>query len=183
MRRHRRRRPAPSPPAAGFVREPIELADLAFVLETACGNDRLHRTEGVELYVAAHRIAGLAPGLYRYAAGAHRLVELRSGDLSGSMVNACLRQEMAGSAAAGLVMVGSVARAAARAGERSYRDLLLEAGAIGQRAYLAAEALGLAARNLAAFLDDWFNDLLGLDGAERAALHLTMIGRESPREG
>jgi SagB-type dehydrogenase family enzyme len=167
--------------AVGFVREPIELESLAFVLESACGNRWLRRAAGVELYVAAHRVAGIAPGLYRYAADAHRLIPLRSGDLSDSMVNACLRQEMAGSAAAGLVMVGSVAREAARAGERSYRDLLLEAGAIGQRVYLAAEALGLAARNLAAFIDDWFNDLIELDGEERAALHLTMLGREDSR--
>ena len=153
------------------------------MLEAACGNASLRRAPGVELYVAAHRVAGLEPGLYRYEAGAHRLTALQSGDLSGRMLNACLRQEMAGSASAGLVMVGSVAREAARAGERSYRDLLLEAGAIGQRVYLAAEALGLRARNLAAFLDDWFNDLLGLDGAERAAIHLTMLGREAPHEG
>jgi SagB-type dehydrogenase family enzyme len=90
---------------------------------------------------------------------------------------------MAGSAAAGLVMVAGIAQQAARAGERSYRDLLLEAGAVGQRVYLAAEALGLAARNLAAFWDERFNDLLGLDGTERAAIHLTMLGREVPRAG
>ena len=167
--------------AAGFVREPIELESLAFVLEAACGNPWLRRAAGVELFVAAHRVTGLAPGIYRYAADAHRLIPLRSGDQSGPMVNACLRQEMAGSAAAGLIMVGSVAREAARAGERSYRDLLLEAGAIGQRVYLAAEALGLAARNLAAFIDDWFNDLIGQGGEERAALHLTMVGREVSR--
>ena len=42
--------------------------------------------------------------------------------------------------------------------------------------YLAAEAQGLAARNLAAFTDKKLNDLLGLDGRRRAVLHLTMLG-------
>ena len=73
-------------------------------------------------------------------------------------------------------MVGRLEASASRAGERSYRDLLLESGGIGQRIYLAAEATGLAARNLAAFLDDEFNQLLGLDGRRLAALHLTLLG-------
>ena len=59
---------------------------------------------------------------------------------------------------------------------RLYRDLLLEAGAIGQRLYLAAEAAGLAARNLAAFVDDDLNRLVGLDGRREAVVHLTMAG-------
>ena len=63
-------------------------------------------------------------------------------------------------------------------GDRRYRDLLLESGAIGQRVYLAAEALGLAARNLAAFRDDRFNELLGLRERRLFALHLTMVGWE-----
>lgn len=185
--------PRPSPPATrvdaairarrsalAFQREAIERESLAFVLETACGHAWLRRAPGVELYVAVHRVADLEPGLYRYEAGAHRLAPLRRGDLSGPMLRACLRQEMAGSAAAGLLMVARISREAARAGERSYRDLLLEAGAVAQRIYLAAEALGLAARNLAAFLDDSLNALLELDGAQEAVVHLTMLGREAP---
>ena len=51
----------------------------------------------------------------------------------------------------------------------------MEAGAVGQRIYLAAEAAGVAARNLAAFIDERFNELLGLPGGWYA-LHLTMLG-------
>jgi len=164
--------------ADGFESEAIALESLAFVLEMACGHAWLRRAPGVELYVAAHRVADLEPGLYRYEAGSHRLAMLRSGELAGPMVRACLQQEMAGSAAVGLLMVAHIAREAARTGERSYRDLLVESGAIGQRVYLAAESVGLAARNLAAFLDDWLNGLLELDGEERAVVHLTMLGKE-----
>jgi nitroreductase len=53
---------------------------------------------------------------------------------------------------------------------------LLESGAVAQRIYLAAEAVGLAARNLAAYVDDRFNELLQLDRRGRFALHLTMLG-------
>ena len=70
-------------------------------------------------------------------------------------------------------------RAAGPLRKRGYSDLLIEAGGIGQRIYLAAEAAGLAARNLAAFRDDDLNGLLDLDGRERAVLHLTLAGREA----
>ena len=93
------------------------------------------------------------------------------------MVRACLRQTKAGTAALGVLMVAKLADSALRAGDRSYRDLLLEAGALGQRIYLAAEAAGLTARNLAAFLDADLNALAGLDGTREAVVHLTMVGR------
>ncbi len=93
------------------------------------------------------------------------------------MIRACLFQERAGTAAAAFAFVADLARAATE-GERSYRDQLLEAGAAAERVYLAAESLGLAARNLAGFFDDALDDLLGLE-PPHATIHLTLLGRES----
>ena len=164
--------------AKSFARAKLSLPDLAFVLATAVGQPQLTRAPGVELYVVAHRVEGLASGVYRYEPAAHRLTTLHRGDLSRPMVRACLKQDKAGSAAAGLVMAAHLEGSSSALGDRRYRDLLLESGAIGQRIYLAAEALGLAARNLAAFRDDRFNELLGLRERRLFALHLTMLGRE-----
>ncbi len=83
---------------------------------------------------------------------------------------------MAGSAAVGFVMAARLDTARSSLGDRRYRDLLLEAGAIAQRIYLAAEASGHSARNLAAFVDESLNDLLGLDEGREAIVHLTMVG-------
>ncbi len=162
--------------AREFRPEPIELADLGFVLEIAQGHAGLQRAEGVDLYLAAHRVRDFDPGLYRYEPQAHRLALVRAGDLRRPMVRACLGQRKAGSAGTGLLMVGRLAESAARSGDRGYRDLLIESGGIGQRIYLAAEAAGLAARNLAAFIDDDLNRLMGWDGRREAVLHLTMLG-------
>jgi nitroreductase len=73
-------------------------------------------------------------------------------------------------------MIGRLRQAALHYGERSYRDVLIEAGRIGERVYLAAEALDLRARNLAAFLDEDLDELIGADGRERSVVHLTMVG-------
>jgi SagB-type dehydrogenase family enzyme len=156
--------------ASRFLARPISLEDLAFVLEIAAGHRALERAPGLEVWLVVHRVRDLAPGLYRYDGTRHALDPLREGDMRTSMTRACLAQRKAGSAAVGFVLAGRLESA------RSYRDLLLEAGEVAQRVYLAAEALGLAARNLAAFVDDTLDALAGLDGRTRAAVHLTMLG-------
>ncbi len=164
-----------------FLPAAIDAADLGFVLAMARGGARLERAPGVELFAIAHRVAGVAPGLY--ASDGRRLALRRAGDLRAALADACLGQEKAGVAAAALLMVARPAQAAARAGPRAYRDLLVESGAIGQRIYLAAESCGLAARNLAAFHDDDLDALLGFGPDDRAVLHLTLLGREDPDAG
>ena len=128
------------------------------------------------LDVVAPRVDGLPPGLYRVDSGRGRPTPRRAGDLADALVDVCTRQEKAGEAAVAFFMVGRIPQAAATRGERSYRELLFASGAMGERIYLAAESLGLAARNLAAFNDDDLNALLGLDGRNEAVLHLTVVG-------
>jgi SagB-type dehydrogenase family enzyme len=134
------------------------------------------RSPRLGLRVVVHRVEGLAPGLYEVAAdGALALRE--AGSFEGRLVRACLLQSKAAAAGAAFAFVAPLA-AAPGEGERRYRDLLVEAGAAAQRLYLAAESLGLAARNLAAFFDDTLDALLHLDGRDHAVVHLTLLGTE-----
>jgi SagB-type dehydrogenase family enzyme len=162
--------------AMAFREDPVARTDFAAALRTIRGDPGLERVPGVDVLLVVHRVEGLAPGVYRLEPGSARLARLRQADLRKALVDACAGQEKAGAAAVGFALVGRLAWAAASAGQRSYRDLLIESGAVAQRIYLAAEAAGLAARNLAAFYDEALNDLLGLDGRSTAVLHLTMFG-------
>ncbi len=162
--------------AQRFDADRLRLEQLAFALQVAKGSATPAGAVGVDLYVAAHRVQDLAPGLYRYCAEAHGLEPRQPGALDDRMVRACAGQEMAGAAAVGFLMVAQLGPDGARGRDRGYRDVLIEAGAIGQRLYLAAETMGLAARNLAAFVDEDLNRLLGLDGHSAATVHLTMFG-------
>jgi len=187
--------PEPATPGAGvawsirerrsarrFREEPIAPEALAALLAMARGSQAARLAHGLELRVVVHRVAGLARGVYRYAGGDRRdaagarLVRVRAGDAREALHDACLRQDKAATAAVACAMVADVGAAAARGGDRAYRDLLLGAGAMGQRLYVGAEAFGLAARNLAAFLDDRLNDLLGVAPGRRAVVHLTLLG-------
>jgi SagB-type dehydrogenase family enzyme len=162
--------------AERFDADRLQLEQLAFALQMAKGSGTPVRAAGVDLYVAAHRVQDLAPGLYRYCAEAHALEPRRPGALDDRMVRACAGQDKAGAAAVGMLMLAQLGPDGARGYDRSYRDVLIEAGAIGQRLYLAAETMGLTARNLAAFFDEDLNRLLGLDGRSAATVHLTMLG-------
>jgi SagB-type dehydrogenase family enzyme len=163
--------------AKRFSPGPLALWELAFVLEMARGAPDFASRE-LELLVVVHRVEGAPAGLYRYHPGEHDLEALRTEDLRGPLRSACLGQAKAATSAVAFLVVGHIAEARKRAGDRSYRDLLLGAGAMAQRIYLAAEAIHLGARNLAAFYDDSLNELAGLDGRDRAVVHLTVLGRE-----
>ena len=162
-----------------FEDHPMQRDALEWILDAAVGHPALVPAGEVELLLAVHRVAAVDPGLYRYEPDEARLVPLRKADLRRRLVSTCLGQDKAGTCAVAFFGVGHLRHATETLGDRMYRDLLIEAGAIGQRIYLAAEAAGLAARNLAAFRDDSLNRLLDLEGGEHAVLHLTLVGREA----
>ena len=66
---------------------------------------------------------------------------------------------------------------AARIPGSSYRYGLLEAGHLGENAYLAATSMGLGACGVGAFMDDAINEMLGVDGVEEAAVYMLAAGR------
>jgi hypothetical protein len=103
-----------------------------------------------------------------------------------------LEQSLAGNACFSMSMIADLARAAESFGNRGYRYVYFEAGAIGQRLYLGAEALNWNATGIGAFYDDEVHRYLGLlnedappvdasmDAAERAAL--VMLGSPASRQ-
>jgi SagB-type dehydrogenase family enzyme len=107
----------------------------------------------VQLYMYAHRIDGLAPGVYRHWPEGRELELLKAGDQRVMAAALSLRQDLAGNACAAFSMIADLARAAEAYGDRGYRYAHFEAGAIGHRMYLAAEALGLQATGIGAFFD------------------------------
>lgn len=130
----------------------------------------------LEVYVIAHQVEGLPPGIYHYAVRGHGLERLRQGDFRGAVVAAGLGQGFLGQASACLAISAIWQRTAWKYRERTYRYVLMEAGHLGQNVYLGATALGLGACAVGAFLDGELNELLGLDGQEEAALYLVAIG-------
>jgi SagB-type dehydrogenase family enzyme len=116
----------------------------------------------VQLYLYVHRVSKLAPGVYRYMPGTG-ISSLLLGDQRVVAAGLSLGQDLAGNSCVTFSMIGNLERAAQLHGDRGYRYVHFEAGAIGQRLYLAAEALGFQSTGIGAFFDDSVHDYLGID--------------------
>jgi len=77
-------------------------------------------------------------------------------------------------------MIGDFNRAVHDYGDRGYRYVHFEAGAIGQAFYLAAESLGLGATGIGAFYDDEVNHYLNLAPAQGQVVYHFAIGYPIP---
>jgi nitroreductase len=77
-------------------------------------------------------------------------------------------------------MIGDLERAARVHGDRGYRYVHFEAGALGQRLYLAAEALGLRATGIGAFYDDEVHRYLGIAREQGQVVYHFAIGYPVP---
>jgi SagB-type dehydrogenase family enzyme len=108
----------------------------------------------IQLYLYAHRVDGLPSGVYRLWPEPAELELIKSGDQRVAAAGLSLGQDLAGNACVALSMIGDLERAVRAHGDRGYRYVHFEAGAIGHRLYLAAEALGLGATGIGAFYDE-----------------------------
>jgi len=112
------------------------------------------------LYLYVHRVAGLAPGLYRYL---DELELIRAGDQRVAAAGLSLGQDLAGNACVAISMIADLDSAASQYGDRGYRYAHFEAGALGHRLYIAAEAVGLGATGIGAFFDDRVHSYLSIE--------------------
>jgi SagB-type dehydrogenase family enzyme len=134
----------------------------------------------VQLYLYAHRVDGLEPGVYRFWPEHGELERIKSGDQRVAAAGLSLGQDLAGNACVAFSMIGDLERAARAHGDRGYRYVHFQAGAIGQRLYLAAEALGLGATGIGAFYDEEVHRYLNLSPEQGQVVYHFAIGYPIP---
>ncbi len=130
----------------------------------------------IETYVAANRVDGIDAGLYHVDVRTQALGRVREGSVAGDLMIAGLGQDFLRRAPAVLVLSGLFQRTRWKYRERHYRYVCWEGGHVAQNVYLAAEAAGLGACMVGAFLDGNLNDLLRIDGRREAALAVIALG-------
>jgi SagB-type dehydrogenase family enzyme len=174
-----------------YSRAPLSLEELSYLLWCTQGVQQIvpgfktmrsvpsaGARHAFETYLCANNVSGLTPGLYRFLALEHALIEEDPRpDFADRLAEACLGQETVKTCAATFIWTAVVYRMTYRYGERGYRYLYLDAGHVCQNLYLAAEAIGCGVCALAAFSDNEVNRLLGLDGESRFAIYLGTVGK------
>ncbi len=138
------------------------------------------RVPFVQLYLYVHRVDGLEPGVYRYWSESGDLEMIQSGDQRVAAAGLSLGQDLAGNACVAFSMIADIDRSVRAHGDRGYRYVHFEAGAIGQRLYLAAEALGLRATGIGAFFDDAVHRYLKLESGQGQVVYHFAIGYPVP---
>ena len=175
-----------------YSSQPVSLAELSFLLWCVQGVKRVSsrpatlRTvpsagarHAFETYLLVNRVEGLQPGLYRYLAIEHSLIELDlSPELSEQIIHACLEQKQVRNSAVTFMWIAVLERMTWRYGERGYRYLHLDAGHVCQNLYLAAEAIDSGVCAIGAFDEDQLNRLLKLDGEQLFAIYLASLGKK-----
>ena len=132
-----------------------------------------------ETYLLINRVEGVESGLYRYIATRHKLLEISTeSDLSAKLKKAAYNQSMVVKCAVTFIWVANTYRMTWRYGERGYRYLHLDAGHVCQNLYLSAENIACGVCAIAAFHDDEFNELLGLDGLKQFVIYLATVGKK-----
>jgi SagB-type dehydrogenase family enzyme len=134
----------------------------------------------IEVYAVVHRVDGVEPGVYHYAYREHALERVRAGDFRTNVVEQAISQEFLGECGVVLFLTMIMQRMRPKYQDRSYRYGLLEAGHLGENAYLAATSMGLGACGVGAFMDDAINEMLGVDGVEEAAVYMLAAGHVAP---
>jgi SagB-type dehydrogenase family enzyme len=175
-----------------YTDAPIMLDELSYLLWCTQGVRKLHPAAAAtlrnvpsagarhafETYMLINRVKDLVPGIYRYLALEHNLLQLEvSPGISDRVVSACLGQEFAGTAAVTFMWVAVPSRMTWRYGERGYRYLYLDAGHVAQNLYLSAASVGCGVCAIAAFSDEEMNRLLGLDGERQFTIYVAAAGK------
>lgn len=161
-----------------FAAAPIPLAALSGLLAGMAQPPLL--SLAVRVHLVANTVEGLAPGAWAYDPAAHALRPLRvPAQLRDDARAAALDQDVIGLAAAVLVLAVDRAQLAADplGPLRGYRHAYLEAGLVGERAYLEAAARGLGACAVGAFYDDEATALIGVDPTQLWPVHFCALGR------
>jgi SagB-type dehydrogenase family enzyme len=133
-----------------------------------------------ETYLLVNRVEELKPGLYRFLAIDHKLLEINlEANLVDRLTKACLQQRIVKMSAVTFIWVAVAYRMTWRYSERGYRYLHLDAGHVCQNLYLAAKSIGGGVCAVGAYHDEEINELLEIDGEEQFVIYVATVGKKN----
>jgi SagB-type dehydrogenase family enzyme len=133
-----------------------------------------------DLYLIVHSVQGLKPGSYFFRRERNALMLLKEGEFRAKAGHLGLDQELPAEACVDIFFLADLKPLLERYGNRGYRAVQLEAGAIGGRMYLAAYAQRLGATGLT-FFDDDVTNFFSPHAKGKSAIFLLAIGKPLKR--
>ena len=134
-----------------------------------------------DLYLIVHSVQGLKPGAYFFRREQKTMTLLKEGEFRAEAHHLGLDQELPSDACVDIFFLADLKRILEGCGNRGYRAVQLEAGAIGGKMYLAAYAQHLGATGLTFFDDDVIN-FFSPYAKDKSAIFLLAIGKPLKRK-
>jgi SagB-type dehydrogenase family enzyme len=130
-----------------------------------------------EIYLHAHRVTGLDPGLYHLNTRRDELELVGPPRTPDALVELLGDQDWVADSGCLVFFTCVLARSMWKySTARTYRMLHLDVGHLSQTFYLLATALGLGMTFTAAIRDEQLEDLLGIDAAQELVMGCSVIG-------
>jgi SagB-type dehydrogenase family enzyme len=129
-----------------------------------------------DLYLIVHSVQGLSPGAYFFRRERNTLELLKKGEFRAEAYHLGLEQQLPADACVDIFFLANLKPTLERYGNRGYRAVQLEAGAIGGRMYLATYAQRLGATGLT-FFDDDVTNFFSPHAKGKSAVFLLAIGK------
>ena len=159
----------------GITKRGIVPGGQIFFRAAACTGALYH----IELYLVCGDLKGLEAGVYHFGPHDFSLRQLRQGDYRGTLIEASGGDPAVARAPAILVTSSVYWRNAWKYQVRAYRHSYWDSGTMLANLLAMGNASGIPVTVVSSFTDGPVNELLGLDTAKEAALHLVPLGAGS----
>lgn len=131
-----------------------------------------------ETYLLVSRVEDLPGGIYRYLPIEHALVlEREQEDLKEELTRATLNQAFIATAPVTFAWTVIPYRMEWRYDIAAHRVIAMDVGHLCQNLYLACAALNAGTCAIAAYHQDYMDQLLGVDGEDEFTLYLAPVGK------
>ena len=163
-----------------FARDPVAFSRLSAILAhatTGVSADFLGPgdTSLLDLYLIVNAVTDLPSGSYAFIPQAQTLDLLRPGDFREEAGHLCFEQALGADASVVVFCMANLERVLQRFGNRGYRAVQWEAGAIGGKMYLCAGACGLGVSGLT-FYDDDVTAFFAPHAAGKSVIFVVALG-------
>jgi SagB-type dehydrogenase family enzyme len=158
-----------------FVRRALSRQAMDSVLRALCSSGGSPYDQSVAVGFLVGHAEELEPGLYLLDRGKEAWGLAFSGHFMARSASICLDQEWLVNAGVHFLFLANLEVLEKTWGPRGYRYAMLAAGRLGQRLYVAAEAMGMGCCGIGALYDGEAMEMLGLNESSRL-LYLVAVG-------
>jgi SagB-type dehydrogenase family enzyme len=174
-----------------YTNESLSMEDLSFLLwatqgaRFAAGSNVFRNVpsagcrHALETYLAIFHVEGLETGIYRYLPLTHQLLlEFPEENLKRKIIKATFNQKFAGEGALTFIWTAIPYRMEWRYGLAAHKVIALDAGHVGQNLYLSCEVIDAATCAIAAYDQEYIDELLRIDGKEEFTIYIAPVGKK-----